>query len=105
MIEAPRVRRADPTPPSIRPLHRSHRVLADMEHERVGERLGAHNVRAVRELQRLLRKRGYPVTVDGDFGRKTWEAVSAFQSQHLDAHGQQFVSDGKGGPLTRVGLI
>jgi hypothetical protein len=54
----------------------------------------------VRELQRLLRKRGYPVAVDGDFGRKTWEAVRAFQSQHLDAHGQPLTVDGKVGPVT-----
>jgi hypothetical protein len=54
----------------------------------------------VGELQRLLRKRGYQVAVDGDFGRKTWEAVRAFQSQHLDAHGQPLVVDGKVGPVT-----
>jgi hypothetical protein len=54
----------------------------------------------VRELQRLLRERGYPVAVDGDFGRKTWEAVRAFQAQHLDVHGQPLVVDGKVGPVT-----
>jgi hypothetical protein len=41
-----------------------------------------------------------PVAVDGDFGRKTWEAVRAFQAQNLDAHGQPLVVDGKVGPLT-----
>ncbi len=54
----------------------------------------------VRELQRLLRRRGYAVGVDGDFARKTWEAVRAFQSQNLDAHGQPLVVDGKVGELT-----
>jgi hypothetical protein len=54
----------------------------------------------VSELQRLLTQRGYPVTVDGDFGTKTYEAVRAFQSQNLDQHGQPLVVDGKVGPLT-----
>jgi hypothetical protein len=51
-------------------------------------------------LQQLLRRRGYIVKIDGDFGLKTWEGVRAFQSQNLDAHGQPLVVDGKVGPLT-----
>ena len=54
----------------------------------------------VRELQRLLVKRGYPVDIDGDFGPQTYRAVRAFQSQNLDQHGQPLVVDGKVGPLT-----
>lgn len=54
----------------------------------------------VRELQKLLNARGYPVGVDGDFGPKTYQAVRAFQSQNLDQHGQPLVVDGKVGPLT-----
>jgi hypothetical protein len=54
----------------------------------------------VRELQRLLVERGYPIDVDGDFGPKTYRAVRAFQSQNLDQHGQPLVVDGKVGPLT-----
>jgi peptidoglycan hydrolase-like protein with peptidoglycan-binding domain len=54
----------------------------------------------VRKLQRLLRERDFLVYVDGDFGQKTYEAMRAFQSQHLDAHGRPLVVDGKVGPLT-----
>ena len=54
----------------------------------------------VRKLQRLLRERDFLVNVDGDFGQKTYEAMRAFQSQHLDAHGRPLVADGKVGPLT-----
>ena len=55
---------------------------------------------AVRELQKLLKTRGYPVDVDGDFGPNTYKAVRAFQSQNLDQHGQPLVVDGSVGPLT-----
>jgi len=54
----------------------------------------------VRELQRLLVDRGYPIDVDGDFGPQTYRALRAFQSQNLDQHGQPLVVDGKAGPLT-----
>lgn len=54
----------------------------------------------VSELQRRLTERGYPVTVDGAFGTRTYQAVRAFQSQNLDQHGQPLVVDGKVGPLT-----
>lgn len=54
----------------------------------------------VRELQRLLAERGYPVDIDGDFGPQTYRAVRAFQAQNLDQHGQPLVVDGKVGPLT-----
>lgn len=51
-------------------------------------------------LQELLRARGYPVTVDGEFGDQTRRAVRAFQSQNLDPLGQPLVVDGVVGPLT-----
>lgn len=54
----------------------------------------------VRELQRLLQARGYPVAVDGRFGLETLRAVRAFQAQNLDQHGQPLVIDGLVGPLT-----
>jgi hypothetical protein len=54
----------------------------------------------VRELQKLLTERGYPVGIDGDFGPETYRAVRAFQAQNLDQHGQPLVVDGKAGPLT-----
>lgn len=55
---------------------------------------------AVKRLQTLLVKRGYPVAIDGHFGAKTYNAVRAFQSQNLDQHGQPLVVDGGVGPLT-----
>ncbi len=60
---------------------------------------GSHGP-AVRELQKLLNKRGLIVEVDGDFGTQTYNAVRAFQSQNLDQHGQPLVVDGKVGPIT-----
>ncbi len=54
----------------------------------------------VRTLQKALNERGYPVEVDGDFGTKTYNAVRAFQSQHLDQNGNPLTIDGKVGPLT-----
>jgi hypothetical protein len=55
---------------------------------------------AVRDVQRLLVSRGYPVSIDGDFGPGTYKAVRAFQSQNLDQHGQPLVVDGRVGSLT-----
>jgi hypothetical protein len=55
---------------------------------------------SVRELQRLLNKRGLVVGIDGDFGTQTYNAVRAFQSQNLDQNGQPLVVDGKVGPIT-----
>jgi len=54
----------------------------------------------VRELQALLSDRGYPVAIDGIFGRETLRGVKAFQSQNLDPNGQPLVVDGIVGPLT-----
>jgi hypothetical protein len=54
----------------------------------------------VRDLQGLLVKRGYSISIDGDFGNETYRAVRAFQSQNLDQHGQPLVVDGNVGPLT-----
>ncbi|MCX6618934.1 MAG: peptidoglycan-binding domain-containing protein [Acidobacteria bacterium] len=42
----------------------------------------------VAELHRLLTERGYPVTVDGVFGARTYQAVRAFPWQRLDRHGR-----------------
>ncbi len=55
---------------------------------------------SVRTLQKLLGERGYPCEADGDFGRRTLNAVKAFQSQNLDSHGQPLTVDGTVGPLT-----
>ena len=54
----------------------------------------------VKQVQRLLVKRGYPIKIDGNFGRRTQAAAKAFQSQNLDQHGQPLTVDGKIGPLT-----
>jgi peptidoglycan hydrolase-like protein with peptidoglycan-binding domain len=54
----------------------------------------------VKELQRLLVERGYPVEVDGKFELPLYQALRAFQSQNLDQHGQPLVVDGQVGPLT-----
>jgi hypothetical protein len=62
-------------------------------------KLGAEG-KKVRTLQKLLSKQGYRVAVDGVFGRKTLNAVKAFQSQNLDPNGQPLAVDGIVGPLT-----
>jgi len=54
----------------------------------------------ITELQKLLVKRGYTIGIDGEFGKETFRAVRAFQSQNLDQHGQPLVVDGKVGALT-----
>ena len=54
----------------------------------------------VRDLQRLLRKRGLIVEIDGDFGAATYRAVRAFQTENVDQQGQPLVVDGKVGPLS-----
>ncbi|MCK5055890.1 MAG: CHAP domain-containing protein [Candidatus Aminicenantes bacterium] len=54
----------------------------------------------VKELQRLLKAKGFIVVVDGDFGNETLRAVKAFQSQNLDKHGRSLVVDGKVGEIT-----
>lgn len=59
-----------------------------------------HKGSRVRELQRLLRKRGFVVNSEGDFGLATYQAVRAFQAQNVDQHGQPLVVDGAVGPLT-----
>jgi len=46
----------------------------------------------------LLNQFGYPVDVDSEFGPQTYRAVRAFQSEHLDQHGQPLVIDGMVGP-------
>jgi peptidoglycan hydrolase-like protein with peptidoglycan-binding domain len=54
----------------------------------------------VKELQHLLNRKGYPVTIDGIFGNQTYRGLCAFQSKNLDQHRQPPVVDGKAGPLT-----
>jgi hypothetical protein len=54
----------------------------------------------VRELQALLRDKEFAVPLHGRFDTTTLNAVRAFQSSNLDAHGQPLVVDGKVGPLT-----
>jgi hypothetical protein len=51
-------------------------------------------------LQQALTRRGYPVSDDGTFGTRTYQAVRAFQSQNLDQHGQPLAVDGRVGSLT-----
>ncbi|WP_309085141.1 N-acetylmuramidase domain-containing protein [Chelativorans sp.] len=53
---------------------------------------------SVRRLQALLSAAGYPVAADGIFGRRTREAVLAFQREH------RLVADGIVGPRTRNAL-
>lgn len=55
---------------------------------------------SVETLQKLLRKAGFEIVVDGDFGRQTQKAVRAFQTENLDKHGWPLVVDGTVGPLT-----
>lgn len=56
-------------------------------------RMGARGAK-VRELQTLLVRAGYPVTVDGDFGPATRDAVKDFQKA------QRIARDGVAGPET-----
>jgi hypothetical protein len=51
-------------------------------------------------LEGQLTKRGFRVEVDGIFGSRTYDAVRAFQSQHLDRNGVPLHIDGVVGPLT-----
>jgi peptidoglycan hydrolase-like protein with peptidoglycan-binding domain len=53
----------------------------------------------VQSLQWLLRFRGHPVTVDGDFGARTADAVRAFQRQ------KGLTADGSAGPQTWPALV
>lgn len=63
--------------------------------------------KAVRQVQRRLIATGIEhlsatrrLTVDGDFGPITEEAVREFQMQHTDARGVPLDVDGKVGPIT-----
>ncbi|MBB2973933.1 N-acetylmuramidase domain-containing protein [Mesorhizobium sp. RMAD-H1] len=60
-------------------------------------RMGSKGAK-VRELQQLLVRAGYPVTVDGDFGPATKQAIAEFQE------GQKLAIDGVAGPETMAAL-
>jgi hypothetical protein len=60
---------------------------------------------AVADIQRKLSLLGYdPGPVDGVFGRKTMNAVKAFQSQRVGPNGRPLVVNGEVGPLTAWAL-
>lgn len=61
-------------------------------------RVGASG-QAVRELQQLLRRHGSRVTIDGEFGRGTANAVYAFQRR------AKLAADGVAGPETWKALL
>lgn len=60
-------------------------------------RVGSRGLR-VRELQQLLTRAGFPVSVDGDFGQATERSLRAFQAA------EGLVEDGLAGPATMRGL-
>ncbi|HEY3450397.1 MAG TPA: M15 family metallopeptidase [Myxococcales bacterium] len=60
-------------------------------------RQGAHGS-SVTQMQNLLRKKGYQVAADGDFGPKTAQALKSFQSAH------HLGVDGVVGPKTWAAL-
>lgn len=60
-------------------------------------RQGAHGA-SVSKLQKLLKAKGYNVSVDGDFGPKTAAAVKRFQAAH------RLAADGVVGPKTWAAL-
>lgn len=60
---------------------------------------------AVADVQRKLALLGYePGPADGFFGRRTQNAVKAFQAQHVGPNGRPLVVDGQVGPLTAWAL-
>lgn len=54
----------------------------------------------VLQLQKKLKELDYPVSENSVFDTVTYNAVRAFQSQHLDKHGMPLEPDGKVGDLT-----
>ena len=62
---------------------------------------GEKNKSIVRALQEKLNEKGCgPIEVDGDFGRKTFNAVKLFQVRFQDQNGNNLVVDGEVGQLT-----
>ena len=60
---------------------------------------------AVADIQRKLMALGYdPGPADGVFGRRTLNAVKAFQAQRVGPNGRPLVVDGEVGPLTAWAL-
>jgi hypothetical protein len=53
------------------------------------------------QIQKKLKELGkYKEEPDGQFGRKTYDAVVAFQKENKDENGNPLVPDGKVGPIT-----
>ena len=59
----------------------------------------------VRILQELLNLNGIIVTVDGMFGSKTYDAVTAFQKHHFDENSTPLLVDGIVEPSTWKSLM
>lgn len=59
---------------------------------------------AVRSLQERLNDQGFPLAVDGIFGRDTEATVKWFQAAHLGPNGSPLVADGVVGPATQWAL-
>jgi hypothetical protein len=64
------------------------------------EKIGDKGSQVIK-LQRILADQGYsPGPIDGDFGRKTFEALQEFQGGHLGPDKRPLDSDGIAGPAT-----
>lgn len=60
----------------------------------------------VKAIQQQLNVRGCgPITVDGDFGTNTYNAVVLFQTRFTDIHGTPLKPDGVVGPITWTTLF
>jgi hypothetical protein len=59
----------------------------------------------VKDLQQRLADLGFHVSVDGILGPETRAAVTAFQTQNVDALGTPLIVDGVVGPVTWASLI
>ncbi len=59
---------------------------------------------AVRELQKMLQELDYNVPITGVYDTTTFNAISNYQSSHLDKFGRPLEIDGKVGDLTMWAL-
>ena len=67
---------------------------------------GKANKPIVKAIQAKLNASGCgPITVDGDFGNKTFSAVKLFQSTRKDKNGNLLIADGKIGAITWEALF